>query len=87
MSDQNPRSVPYAVFEEVEARNAHTVKRLMGIIIMLIILLFIACGCIGIVAYYYESQYETIQVDMDTEGGGYNNYIGESGIITNGAGE
>lgn len=87
MSDQNPRSVPYAVFEEVEARNAHTVKRLTGIIIMLVVFLFIACTSIGLVAYYFRSQLETISIEMDTDEGGNNNFIGNSGIITNGAGD
>lgn len=87
MTEQKPKTIPYRVFEELEARNKYTVKRLTNIIIILIALLFIASVSVGLVAFYYRSQLETIEIEMDTDGGGNNNYIGESGIITNGVGD
>jgi len=80
----DPKTVPWRVFEEVTARNSATIKRLTGIIILLIVLLFVACAAIGLVTAYYESQMETIQIEQDTDGGGHNNFINGDGDIHNG---
>lgn len=82
--DQNPKSVPWRVFEEVSARNSVTIRRLTGIIILLVVLLFVACTAVGLVTAYYESQMETVQIEQDTDGGGNNNFIGGDGQIHNG---
>lgn len=75
--------MPVAVYEASEERHARHYKGLLAVIILLVVLLVGS----NIAWLIYESQFETVEesyvVEQDNEGG-YNNYIGNDGDITNG---
>lgn len=75
--------IPYIVYETEMTRSERNFKRLWVVVIILISLLVTTNLC----WLAYESQFET--VEQTTEGtqensGGYNNYVGNDGDITNG---
>lgn len=78
--EDNKLIVPFAAFEVALLRLERTNKRLIAIIVLLTALLF-GTNAAWI---WYESQFtdEVITVEQDTKGG-YNNYIGNDGDITN----
>ena len=72
--------VPYLVYESTMARFERTIKRLIIVIGIAIALLFASN-----MAWLYEwNQYDYGDVDVNTENGGNANYIGASGMISNG---
>lgn len=81
--EQKPKTVPYRVFEELEARNKYTVKRLTTIIIVLISLLFVSLCATCAVFVFYETQYEEVLITQESEGDAISNYVGNDGSITN----
>lgn len=76
-------TMPIAVHEASEERHARKEKCFFVIIALLIVLLVGS----NIAWLVYESQFETVEesfvVEQDNEGG-YNNYVGNDGDITNG---
>lgn len=72
--------VPYIVYERTMARFERTIKRLMIVIIISIVVLFASNA-----AWLYTwNQYDYSEVTVDSKDGGNANYIGTSGIISNG---
>ena len=73
--------VPYIVYEGERARNERTTKRLIHALIVALAILF-ATNAVWLYAWmsYDYSGAETVTVD----GEGIANYIGNSGVITNG---
>lgn len=75
--------MPVAVHEASEERHASHYKGLLAVIILLVVLLVGS----NIAWLVYEAQFETVEesfvVEQDNEGG-YNNYVGNDGDITNG---
>lgn len=74
--------IPYIVYEAEMTRSEHNFKRLWVVVIILISLLVTTNLC----WLAYESQFETFESTEITQenSGGYNNYIGNDGDITNG---
>ena len=76
--DRTAASIPYYAHEGSMARMERTNRRLW-ILILVLILALIGTNAGWI---YYESQYEqaeyTVRVEQDTDGGGENNFNGNS---------
>lgn len=74
------------VVENKEKRSlaSEIIRKMFWIIILLIVAL--VGTNIGWLIYetQYETSYTTQTVDMDTEGSGINNYVGNNGDINNG---
>lgn len=75
-------SIPYIVWESEKAREERRHKRSFIIILVLIIALLGSNAA----WLYYESQWETVSVEQENDGGN-NNYIGNDGDIYNGKAE
>lgn len=78
--DNNMETVPYTVFESVQARADRRFKLMWALLILMLIAL------VGTNAGWiiYESQFEdVVTVTQDTPNGN-NNYVGHDGSITNG---
>ena len=75
-------TVPYIVHEATQARAERTIKRLIIALITSIILLFAT----NVLWIWNNSQYDFVdgEVNVDTEGEGNANYIGQDGDIYNG---
>lgn len=75
-------TVPYIVHEEAQAKAERTIKRLIIALITSIILLFAT----NVLWIWNNSQYDFVdsEVNVDTEGEGNANYIGQDGDIYNG---
>lgn len=80
----NPNtSVPFIAYESMGNRQERTIRRLW-ILIIILILGYIGTG---LFALHTLNQYELVdeyEVEIDTEGEGNANYIGEDGNIYNG---
>lgn len=75
--------IPYFVYERTMARFERTIKRLIIVIVIAVVALFASN-----MAWLYEwNQYDYGGVDVNTESGGNANYIGASGVISNGESE
>lgn len=74
--------VPYIVYEGTIARFERTVRRLIIVLAVTILLLF-ASNALWI---YEWNQYDYSDVTVDSQDGGYANYMGAgaSGVINNG---
>ena len=82
MDDKN-FSVPYIVFEGVEAKSERTIKRLIIALVITIALLF-ATNLVWLIEFFsydYVSEDTTTTVEADS---GTANYIGQDGDITYG---
>lgn len=75
-------TVPYIMHEAAQARAERTIKRLIIALITSIILLFAT----NVLWIWNNSQYDFVdsEVNVDTEGEGNANYIGQDGDIYNG---
>lgn len=75
-------TVPYIMHEAAQARAERTIKRLIIALITSIILLFAT----NVLWIWNNSQYDFVdsEVNVDTEGKGNANYIGQDGDIYNG---
>lgn len=75
-------TVPYIMHEAAQARAERTIKRLIIALITSIILLFAT----NVLWIWNNSLYDFIdsEVNVDTEGEGNANYIGQDGDIYNG---
>lgn len=75
-------TVPYIMHEATQARAERTIKRLIIALITSIILLFAT----NVLWIWNNSQYDFVdsEVNVDTEGEGNANYIGQDGDIYNG---
>lgn len=75
-------TVPYIVHEAAQARSERTIKRLIIALIVAICLLFAT----NVLWIWHNSQYDFVDsdVNVDTEGEGNANYIGQDGDIYNG---
>ena len=71
------KDVSYIVYEGTMARFERIIKRLIAVIIILL--------CIIAYGVYEWTQYDTVDVDVDSKDGN-TNYIGASGVINNGTG-
>lgn len=67
-------SVPYIVLEDAQVRSERTIKRLIGVVVILVLMLF-ACNAIWLYAWS-QYDYEIQEVDLDSGEGGINNFIG-----------
>ena len=76
---QTPKDVPYIAHESAVARLERVIKRLWGLVLVLIVLL----AASNAAWLYYESSFEEIRIEQDNESG-YNNFIGNDGDIYNG---
>lgn len=75
--------IPYIVYEAEMTRSERNFKRLWVVVIILISLLVTTNLC----WLAYESQFETVGQTTEVtqeNSGGYNNYVGNDGDITNG---
>ena len=75
--------IPYIVYETEMTRSERNFKRLWVVVIILISLLVATNLC----WLAYESQFETVEQTTEVtqeNSGGYNNYVGNDGDITNG---
>lgn len=75
--------IPYIVYEAEMTRSERNFKRLWVVVIILISLLVTTNLC----WLAYESQFETVEQTTEVtqkNSGGYNNYVGNDGDITNG---
>lgn len=75
-------TVPYIAYESARTQSERTIKRLIIALIVAICLLF-ATNALWI---WHNSQYDFVdsEVNVDTEGEGNANYIGQDGDIYNG---
>lgn len=75
-------TVPYIVHEATQARAERTIRRLIIALITSIILLFAT----NVLWIWNNSQYDFVdsEVNVDTEGEGNANYIGQDGDVYNG---
>lgn len=75
-------TVPYIAHEAAQARTERTIRRLIVALIVSIILLFAT----NVLWIWNNSQYDFVdgEVNVDTEGEGNANYIGQDGDIYNG---
>ena len=73
-------TVPYIMHEAAQARAERTIKRLIIALITSIILLFAT----NVLWIWNNSQYDFVDGNVDTEGEGNANYIGQDGDIYNG---
>ena len=75
-------TVPYIMHEAAQAKSERTIKRLIIALIIAMCLLF-ATNALWI---WHNSQYDFVdsKVNVDTEGEGNANYIGQDGDIYNG---
>lgn len=76
--DNNMESVPYTVFESIQARADRRFKLMWALLILMLITL------VGTNAGWiiYESQFEDVTITQDNTDG-LNNYIGNDGSINN----
>lgn len=75
--------IPYFVYERTMARFERTIKRLIIVIVIAVVALFASN-----MAWLYEwNQYDYGDVDVNSESSGNANYIGASGVISNGESE
>lgn len=72
--------VPYIVYEHTMAKFERTIKRLIIVIIVAVVMLFAS----NMAWLYTWNQYDYSEVTIDSKDGGNANYIGTSGIISNG---
>ena len=78
---QTLKDVPYIDHEGAVARLERVIKRMWGLVLLLIILFVASHGA----WIWWESQYQTIETTITQENAdGYNNYIGNDGDIVNG---
>lgn len=77
----NDNSVPYIAFEAEMSRHERTIKRLFGLLVVAIALLFMSN--IGWLLFFNSFDVTTEQVSLETENDGIANYIGASGVIRN----
>lgn len=61
-ADKNPSSIPFVVYEMETTKNAMLVKRLIGVIVLLIVLLVGSNGA----WIWYESTMETVEETITT---------------------
>lgn len=80
-AEKKLESIPYAAHESIMARMERTNKRISLALIVAIVLMF-ACNAAWLWAWF-QYDYSTESVLVDSENGGYANYIGEDGDITN----
>lgn len=76
-------TVPYRLYEKAMYREAREKKRKDKIIVFLILLVFLSHA----MWLLYFNSFDTVTtttVQQDTEDGGNANYIGQSGVISNG---
>ena len=76
-------TVPYRLYEKAMYREAREKKRKDKIIVFLIILVFLS----NVMWLLYLNSFDTVTtttVQQDTEDGGNANYIGQSGVISDG---
>ena len=84
---QNPKSVPFVVYESMLEKEDRQQRRLV-IIILLLIVLLIGSNCLWIYEWnQYDYVEDTTEIEVDSEGDGIANYIGRNGDITNGESE
>ena len=77
-------TVPYRLYEKAMYREAREKKRKDKIIVLLVLLVFLSHA----MWLLYFNSFDTVTtttVQQDTEDGGNANYIGQSGVISNGA--
>ena len=82
----NNQNVPFIAYESMGNRLERTIRRLW----ILIIILIAGYIIIGLATLYVVNQYELVdeyEVEIDSEGEGNANYIGEDGNIYNGTSE
>lgn len=84
MERENPKDVPYQVYEGTMARFERTIKRLIIAIVVAIIAVF-ASNMAWLYAWNLYD-YSDTEVIIDGESKGNANYIGASGVINNGEG-
>ena len=84
-TEDKTMSVPYIVYESMLDKEDRQQRRMVYIIILLIVLLVVT-NVIWLVAWnqYDYVDVEDYAVDVNSEGGGNANYIGEDGNIYNG---
>lgn len=73
-----PDPVPFAVHESAMARMERTIRRLWILLIVLVVLL-VGSNAIW---FWYESQFEDVEITQENERG-INNFIGNDGDINN----
>lgn len=84
MAEMYKEPIPYIVYESVTARFERTIRRLIVAIIISVIAL-----CVSNIAWLIVfNSYDVVsgEVAVDSQDGGNANYIGASGIISNGEG-
>ena len=75
------KSVPYIAFEAEMARHERTIRRLLGLLIIVIVLLF--ASNMGWLWFFNSFDIETREVSVESADNGIANYIGASGVIGN----
>ena len=75
--------IPYIAFEAEMARHERTIRRLLKALLIAIVLLCISN--LGWLWFFNQFDFETETVMFDTTDGGDNSYIGNNGVINNGA--
>ena len=83
-TDDKTMCVPYIVYESMLDKEDRQQRRMIYIIILLIVLL-VATNVIWLIAWnqYDYVDVEDYAVDINSEGGGNANYVGEDGNIYN----
>ena len=82
-SGKLPLTVPFVVYESATEKADRQQRRLVGIIVVLIALLFLT-NALWIVAWNNYDYVDDYSVDVDAGDGGNANYIGNDGDIYNG---
>ena len=91
--DDKPKKVPYFAYESMLVKDDRQHKRMLGVIIgqMIVIIILIIMLVLSNLYWVYQwSQYDYVdeyEVEVDSEGEGNANYIGEDGDIYNGTSE
>lgn len=73
-----PDPVPFAVHESAMARMERTIRRLWILLLVLVVLL-VGSNALW---FWYESQFEDVEITQENEKG-INNFIGNDGDINN----
>lgn len=82
---ENAPNVPYIVHEGTLARNERIIRRLIAALIICILLMF-ASNAAWLYAWF-QYDYVSEEVTVDSGDGGNANYIGNNGDIINGESE
>lgn len=82
-NERKELTVPYIAYESALDKADRQHKRMIVIIFALVVLLVLS-NVVWIIAWNQYDYVDGYEIDVDSEGGGYANFIGNNGDIDNG---